>query len=291
MRPLHAVGALLVMLLWGVNFPITKIGLEQLPPLTFMTLRVALVALLLVPFVKAPRGRLREIALLSFTFGFLHFALMFSGLRHVDAAVASVAIQIQVPFAAMLAALFLGDKLGWRRLVGMGTAILGVAILAGAPRQGSAWWAVGLIVGAALVWAIANIQMKRLADVSGFALNGWVALLALPQLVLGSLALESGQVEAILNADGRAWSAVVYQSAVVVILCYGIWYWLLSRYQVNQTMPWTLLVPLFGVASGIVVLDEPFTWTLAVGGAATIAGVAIILIRRPATVEGRARTS
>src|SRR5690606_15019516 len=114
----------------------------------------------------------------------------------------------------------------------------------------------------ALVWAIANIQMKRLADVDGFALNGWIALLALPQLAVGSALLEHGQVDAVLAADGRAWAAIVYQSLVVVILCYGVWYALLRRYQVNQTMPWTLLVPVFGVASSVLVLDEPFTWNL-----------------------------
>lgn len=289
MRSPHAFAAVAVMLLWGVNFPVTKIGLQQLPPLTFMALRVALVAALLVPFVRVPAGRLKEIAVLSFTFGFLHFALMYSGLRYVDAAVASVAIQIQVPFAALLAALLFNDKLGWRRLLGMATALAGVAILAGEPREGSEWWAVGLIIAAALVWAIANIQMKRLADVDGFALNGWIALLALPQLALGSFVLERGQVAAVLTADARAWAAIAYQAVVVVILCYGLWYRLLRRYPVNQTMPWTLLVPVFGVASGVLVLDEPFTRNLAIGGAATVLGVAIILIRRPTTVDVKAR--
>ncbi|HET8726126.1 MAG TPA: EamA family transporter [Alphaproteobacteria bacterium] len=289
MRPVHALSALAVMFLWGVNFAVTKIGLQQLPPLTFMTLRVAMVAALLVPFVRMPAGRMKEIAALSFTFGFAHFAFMFTGLKFVDAAVASVAIQIQVPFAAILAALFFGDKLGWRRLTGMSIAILGVAILAGEPRAGSEIWAIGLIVVAALLWAVANIQMKRLSDVSGFALNAWIALLALPQLVLGSFLLESGQVEAVLAADWRAWAAVAYHAVIVVILCYGVWYWLLSRYQVNQTMPWTLLVPLFGIASGVMFLGEPFTWNLAVGSLGTIIGVAIILIRRPTTVDTKAR--
>lgn len=115
MTPTHALGAILVMVLWGLNFPVAKIGLEQFPPLAMMALRFTVVAALVVPFVKMPRGRIREIALLSFTLGFLHFSLMFSGLQYVDAAVAAVTIQIQVPFAAVLGMVLFGDTLGWRR--------------------------------------------------------------------------------------------------------------------------------------------------------------------------------
>src|SRR3546814_18741477 len=122
MTPRHTLAALTVMILWGVNFPIGKIGLEQLPPLTFMALRFSLVALLLVPFARRPAGRVREIAFLSFTLGLIHFSLMFTGMRFVDSAIAAVPLQIQLPFATFLGAVFFGHKLGWRRLTGLGTA-------------------------------------------------------------------------------------------------------------------------------------------------------------------------
>ncbi|MEO3434032.1 EamA family transporter [Inquilinus sp. CAU 1745] len=291
MTPTHALGAILVMVLWGLNFPVAKIGLEQFPPLAMMALRFTVVAALVVPFVKMPKGRIREIALLSFTLGFLHFSLMFNGLQYVDAAVAAVTIQIQVPFAAVLGMVLFGDTLGWRRWLGMGVAIAGVAILAGEPRAGSPWWAVGLIVMAAMVWACANIQMKKLSDVNGLAVNGWMGLFAAPQLALGSLILEDGQIEAIRTADLVAWGSIAYQAVLVVIFCYGVWYWLLNRYPLSQAMPYTLLVPVFGVMSGVALLGEPVSLQLVIGAAATIVGVAIILIRRPATIDTKIPTS
>lgn len=281
--------ALLVAVFWGLNFAVSKSGLEQFPPLFMIALRFGLVAALLVPFVPRPHRRIKEIALFSVTLGFLHFSLMFNGLARVDAAVAAITIQIQVPFAALLSAILYNDPPGWRRLLGMALAIAGVAILAGEPRTSSALWAVGMIVAAALVWAVSNVQMKQLADVDGFALNGWMALLAAPQLMLASLIIEEGQWQAVTTAGWLDWGTIAYQAVIVVILCYGLWYGLLRRHSVNQVMPVTLLVPLFGVLSGVVFLGEALTWTLAAGAAATIAGVAIIVSRRPKLVEPKTR--
>lgn len=280
---------LLIAIFWGLNFAVSKAGLDHFPPIFMISLRFALVAVLLVPFVRMPRGRMKEIALFSITLGLLHFSFMFSGLSRVDAAVAAITIQIQVPFAALLSAILFRDPPGWRRLLGMALAIAGVSILAGEPRTSSVLWAVGLIVVAALIWAVSNIQMKQLANVDGFALNGWMALLAVPQLLLASLVIERGQWTAILSAGWLDWGTVAYQAVIVVILGYGLWYRLLRRYSVNQVMPFTLLVPLFGVLSGVLFLGEALTWPLAAGGAATVAGVAIIVTRRPKLVEPKTR--
>ncbi len=289
MRLADILVGLIITVFWGLNFAVSKVGLVQFPPLLMIALRFAVVAALLVPFLPMPRGRMKEIGLYAVTLGLLHFSLMFNGLARVDAAVAAITIQIQVPFAALLSAYLLKDPPGWRRLLGMALAIGGVAILAGEPRSSSALWAIGLIIGAALIWAVSNIQMKQLADIDGFALNGWMALMATPMLLLASLILESGQWQAMAEADWRGWGSVVYQALIVVIFGYGFWYRLLRRYSVNQVMPFTLLVPLFGVLSGILFLGEALTWALVVGGLATIAGVAIIVFRRPRLVDQKTR--
>ncbi len=109
MRPLHVAIFVAIMAIWGLNFVIAKIGLQQLPPLLMMALRWVLVAVLLLPFVKPPRGRWRQVMLVSVTLGFLHFALMFTGLQHIDASTAAIAIQLQVPFAALLSAVIFKD--------------------------------------------------------------------------------------------------------------------------------------------------------------------------------------
>lgn len=278
---LHMALILGVMLLWGVNFAVAKIGLQQLPPMLFMTLRFALVALLLLPFAKLPRGQWRAVFAIAVTLGLLHFSFMFNGLKTVDAATASIAIQLQVPFASLLAAIFFKDKLGWRRALGMAIAFVGVAVIAGEPRLQGQYLALGFVITASFIWSIANVQIKMLKEVDGVSLNAWVAAFATPMLVAASLAMEDGQWQALREANLWAYFAVVYQAVVVVVIGYGYWYWLMRRHQMNQIMPATLLVPPFGVLSGVVLLGEHLTLSLVVGGLMTVVGVGIIILRRP----------
>ena len=136
-------------------------------------------------------------------------------------------------------------------------------------------------MAAAFVWAVANIQIKKLDAVGGLSLNAWVAALATPQLLLTSLIFEEGQLSALAAADWRALVSVLYQSLVVFVLGYGVWLWLLRQYDVNQVMPFTLMVPLFGVLSGVLLLGESLSLAILGGGLLTLVGVAIIVIRRP----------
>src|SRR5690242_14901510 len=126
---------LVVMAIWGLNFVIAKWGLAEFPPIFMMGLRWATVAALLLPFVRVPRKKLGGILLISFTLGCVHFSLMFTGLKGTDAAVAAIATQTQVPFAALIAAVVLKDRLGWRRATGMALAFVGIVIMAGEPRH------------------------------------------------------------------------------------------------------------------------------------------------------------
>lgn len=282
-KPRHVVLYVVVMAIWALNFPIAKVGLAQLPPLLLMTLRFLLVAVILLPFVRRPRGQWRQVFLISVTLGLLHFSLMFTGLSRLDAATAAIAIQLQVPFASILAAIFLGDRLGWRRALGMAIAFAGVGFIAGEPRLQGQYLALGCVLAAAAMWSVANLQVKLLGKVDGMMLNAWTAVFAAPQLLIASLLLETGQLEALAAADWRAFASVVYQAALVVVLGYGVWYWLLQRYEVNQAMPFTLLVPPFAVIAAIVFLDETLTLPMALGGGMTVLGVGIIVLRRPRT--------
>jgi O-acetylserine/cysteine efflux transporter len=70
---------------------------------------------------------------------------------------------------------------------------------------------------------------------------------------------------------------------------YGVWYDLMRRFAVNQVMPFTLLVPVFGVLSGVIFFGDPLTLAILIGGACTVVGVAIVVIRRPRVVAPSTR--
>jgi O-acetylserine/cysteine efflux transporter len=272
--------ALIVMVIWGFNFAVAKFGLREFSPMFLMCLRFAGVAVVLLPFVRVPWGQMKEIFILSVLLGSLHFPLMFTGLTGVDAATASIAIQLQVPFSSILAAILYRDKLGWKRGLGMAISFAGVIVIAGEPRELDNTFYLGLVIVAALVFSIVNIQIKRIGNINGFTLNGWMAVMAAPQLFIATLLMEDGQWEQMLSATWIGWLSIAYMAVMVTIVSYLMWYPLVRKYPVNQTMPWTLLAPVFGVISGIVVLGEPMTPAMVVGGALTLVGVAVIVIRK-----------
>ena len=124
---LTMIGVLLaVTVVWGFNFAVVKVGLHIVPPIAFVALRFAVVGIMLVPWLRWPPRRFRDLAALSVILGVVHFSLMFTGMRGLDVPTASIAIQMQVPFAAILAAIFFGETLHWRRLTGMAIAFAGV---------------------------------------------------------------------------------------------------------------------------------------------------------------------
>lgn len=290
MTPKAYVAALVVVAIWGFNFVVVKTGVTAMPPLFFTAIRFAGVALLLAPFFRPARSTLKGILLLSVVLGVLHFGLLFTGLSGVDAATGAIAIQLTVPFSAIMAAVFFNDRLGWKRGAGMLLAFGGVAVLAGEPTLPQPLPLV-LVVLSALAWAVAQVVIKRIGAINPLALNGWVALFAAPQLFVLSLLLEEGQVEAAVNAPWQGWAAWAYVVFGASLLAYTLWYRLIATYDINRIVPFTLLAPFIGVFAGVMVLGEPFTIQKVIGGALTIVGVAIIQMRTRKRVLVTTRTA
>jgi EamA-like transporter family. len=281
--------ALAVVVIWGFNFVAAKIGVAAIPPLLFTALRFFCVAAILAPFFRPTPAQLPGVLVTSVLLGVGHFGLMFMGIKGVDAATAAIANQLVVPFSSLLAAIFFADKLGWRRGLGMALAFAGVALLAGEPTLPDTVPLL-LVIAASLIWAVANVVIKRLGPISPLVLNGWMALFAAPQLLLLSLAFESGQMTALAEAGWQGYAALAYTVLGASIIAYSLWYHLVARHDLNRIVPVTLLGPVIGVAAGVTLLGEPFTWQKTVGGCLTIGGVGIIQMRALRRREGMSPT-
>jgi O-acetylserine/cysteine efflux transporter len=269
--------ALVVVTLWGLNFIAVKMAVAVLPPFLLTGLRFAGVALALAPFFRPRRDQLWGIAGIGLVLGCGHFGLLFLGVSGMDAATAAIVTQLGVPFSTLLAWLAFGEKLGASRALGLCLAFGGVALLAGEPSLPH-WFPFAMAVIAMLAWAISNVQVKRLGDIPPLALNGWMALFASPMLLALSLAGESGQADAVARAmgDPKVIGALAYTIIASSLVAYSLWYRLLARNPMNRVVPVTLLGPVVGVAGGVLVLGEPLGWHKLVGGALTIAGVAVM---------------
>ena len=270
--------ALVVMVIWGVNFVAVKLGTSELPPLLLTAIRFAIVALLVTPLRPLPKGKLGGVIALSIVLGLGHFGVLFVGIKGLDTPTAAITIQLGVPFSAIAATLVYREKLRFLTILGMALSFSGVALLAGEPTHPDPF-SLALVIFAAACWAGSNLILKKIGSVDGLALNGWMSLFTAPQVFLASLIFESGQKEALLNAGWAGWGAVGFTVLMASLVAYTLWYRLMTRYQVNRVVPFALLTPVIGVVAGVLILGDPLGWHKLLGGGLTILGVAIIQLR------------
>lgn len=286
--PLYAVlAAIFVTMCWGGNFSAMHLTMIEIPPFLALTLRFAAVSLLLAPFAlryKVPS--MRDMLFVSMTLIVLQFALVFSAM-HMGLSITSViiAVQLGVPFACVMAAIFFKDYLGPWRSAGLMVAFLGVLVVAGTPNASEHWVGFLVTIMGAFCWSAANIYMKRMAPVKVVVMIFWPALLAVPPLALLSAVVEENQWEILRTAHLTSWMGIAYGTVFSSIIGYGLWSWLIKRYPMSQVVPYSLLVPVVGISAGAWMFGEPITARIMVGAVLTIFGVGIISLRRPQLVE------
>ena len=257
---------------------ITKPALDHFPPMFLLGMRFIFSAAILVWFFRPPWADLRNIFLASLIGSTLMYGLMFNGLKLIDASLMIIVVQLQVPFASLLAWIVFKDRLGWRRTLGVVLAFIGVILIAGSPEEQSALVGISLVVMGAFVWAIGQMLFKRLSDMGGLRLVTWVGVMAGPQLLIGSWFFEHGQLEALHTATTSHWLTVGYLVFILTVVGYSCWYFLLARYDINQVVPFLFLEPVSAVAGGVFLLGETLTSDRILGGLAVLSGVALITI-------------
>ena len=281
MQPSHIAIAVGTALLWGFGFVTSKYGADHMPPLFFLALRFALMTLMLVWFVRPPRGRWLAVSSFALTMGVGHFGLFYIALNiGVEASTAAIIWITQVPLSAVLAGLVLRERPGWAAIVGIAIAFGGAVVLVGEPRHTGDALGIGLMFGSSIAWAIANVQVKRLTDISPLALNGWMSAISALFLFPLSFALEEGQLASLLQPDWRLHGSLIYQVVGSTLLAYWAWYYLLAHNKVATVAGFMLLVPMLGVIFGVFLLGEPITWQSLVGGVIIVSGVALIVLKR-----------
>ncbi|MGH8497044.1 MAG: DMT family transporter [Gammaproteobacteria bacterium] len=276
----HFALLMLINVIWGFNLVAAKVGVTELPPLLFAALRFVVLFAILLPFLRPFPGRMWPIFWIAMTTGGLHFSLLYIGLRLADdASTVAIAIQLNVPFATLLSAFFLGEQVGWRRWSGILVAFFGVLLIGFDPQVFSYLDGLLLTVSAALSGATGILLMKRLSGIGVFQLQAWVATLSWPLLLGLSLLTEPGQMAAVAQAGPLAWATVLYTSIFASLIGHGGLFWLLQRYDISIVSPLTLVSTVFGVFFAVTLLGDRLTERMLVGAVLTLGGVFIIAMR------------
>ncbi|PWV65719.1 DMT family transporter [Plasticicumulans acidivorans] len=275
----HVLLALVANAAWAFNFIAGKAGVAHFQPLTFTALRFSILLLLLLPWLRTAgaSGRLFEVAGLM---GIVHFGLTFGGLA-VAADVSSVAIasQLYVPMSALLGVWLLGERLDARRIAGIAIAFGGVMLIGFDPVVFQRPLALLMIAVASLVLAWCSVRMRGMPNVGVFTMQAWTALAAVLGLWPLALLAEGDPRPALASADALQWAAPTYSAIGSSLVGHGIVYWLLQRHAVSRVTPLMLLAPVLAIIFGVLLWGDQPSWKLLLGGALTLAGVAVINVR------------
>ncbi|MDF2368601.1 DMT family transporter [Sneathiella sp.] len=271
---------LLVNMLWASNFLAAKIGMEVFTPLLFTALRFSLVIIVMLPFVSLPHGNWRKIIIIGILMGVLHFSLMFWGLS-LSPDISSVAIinQTFVPFSALLAMIFLKEKIGWRRWGAIIMAFSGVMVIGFDPVIFANWLSPTLVIIASFLVSLNMVIVRTMPGVSALNLTFWTAAIGTLPLYFFSYLFEDGQWTAIQTASWEEWGAVTFSALGATVVGHGLGNYLIKHYPVSTIAPYYLLVPVFAVALGIIFWGDVMTVELMIGGAMVMSGVTIITFR------------
>ncbi len=284
--------ALVVVVVWGVNFVIMKWGLRSLTPFQLGAMRYLCAAFPLVLFIKPPKVHWRWVVLFGLLQGVGQFGFLFTALKvGMTASLASVILQTQVFLTAVWTWILLREKPGRPLVAGMGIAALGLGcLLINELRSngtgGTSLLGLLLVVCAATSWACSNVVVrlaqKENAGYDPVAFITWSSLMPILPFIALSAWFDGG-VEQWLHASTwqqipwLAWASIAYLGWVATTLGYGLWTKLIQRYSANRVAPFSLCVPVIGLTTGMLALGEtvaPWQWA----GAALVVLALVVVI-------------
>lgn len=281
----HSALALMVAVLWGINFVAIDLGLHtngrEVPPLLFVAMRFLLVVFPFILFIRKPDVGWKAIVGVGLFMSAGQFGLLYLGMAlGMPAGLASLVLQAQVLFTILLAAGFLGERPGRRQLAGVALGIAGLAVVALGRSAVAPVLPLMIVLAAALSWAVGNVVARHTKAASGLGLVVWSG--AVVPVPLAGLSLVVDGPDTVLTTltdlQPATILSAIYTAVFASLIGYGIWNRLLSLYPSSDVVPFTLLVPVVGMTAAWLVLNEIPTLTEILGGLILLLGVGIAVL-------------
>ncbi len=279
-----ALRALAVVVIWGLNFVVMKLGLQSISPMLLGALRFAAASLPFLLFVKPPPLPWRFIAGYGLVQGLGQFGFLFLGLQlGMTAGMASVVMQTQAFFTLLLAVPLLGERVRAQQWLGLGVALAGLLLIASAHGEGPGQMTLAgfvLTLSAAGMWALSNIVARRASQIARyepFPFVVWSSVFPILPFALIALATDgpASLQRQIVGMGPGAWFAVLYLALGATLLAYSLWTRLLQRHAATRVTPFSLLVPVVGLWAAWAAYGEAPLGLQWVGTGAVLAGLVV----------------
>lgn len=262
----HFFLALLVTFIWGTNFVVIHFGLQSFPPFLYAALRFIFTFLPWCFFFKRPLIPWYFLAANGVFLGVGQFGLLFWALQgHIAPGIASLIMQSQIFFSLILAFLIYKEIPNKLQLLALAVCVFGFTLIAVGNHNSEQAniTLIGLILAlmAAFSWGCSNMVARKLGKVKMMNFLVWGGLFSSLPLIAITLYFDGPTTihAALTNASLLAWLSVLWQSLGNTLLGFGVWFWLIKRYDTATIAPLSLLVPIFGMLSAYWLLDEKLT--------------------------------
>jgi O-acetylserine/cysteine efflux transporter len=290
--PLSALAqALLIAAIWGFNFVVIKTGVAGVPPLMLASLRFLFCIFPAIFWVRKPAASWKSLAAYGLFLGVVEFGFLFTAIKlGAPAGLSSLILQAQAFFTAFIARIALRERIRLNSVIGMLVSGAGLALIAlsqagssvpgSVPGAGSAGLSLPLflmLMAAAFGWAAANVIARAMASSSGLSVMVWSSLFSPVPLAILSYLVEGPDsiAFAFRNLSWLSVGALAYLVVMSTLIGYGLWNKLIMRHGAGRIAPFSLLVPIFGIASAAIFLGERFTALDSLAALLILGGLAV----------------
>jgi O-acetylserine/cysteine efflux transporter len=272
--------ALIVVLIWGVNFSVIKFGLEELPPILFSSLRFFIVAIPAVFFIPFPKTSVWNVLGVGVFLGVLKFSFLFIAMKEdASAGISSLLLQAQVIFTIILSMIIFKEKITIAQSIGMLIALIGFGFFFFTVDTNITLLGIVLILCASIFWSVSNVIMKQIKDVNLLHFMVWVSLIPpLPLFILSYFYESHEPLTLLLNSSVKTWASVAYTGYISTLVAFAIWGWLLKNYNSAVVTPFALAIPVVGIISSNILLNEQLNHIETLGAMLILFGLFISVL-------------
>ena len=261
---------IILTIVWGLNWPVMKLGISGMPPLQFRTLSMWLglpvlalaLVVMKVPFAM-PRKLWPELLLLAATNMFIWHVCIILAIQSLSSGRAAILGYTMPIFSAVLGAMFFASSMTKRNWLGVAAAAVGVALLLWHEMTGLSGkpFGVALALTAAATWALGTQLLRRTKiDVPTLTISFWMTVLACLVMSVLTVTFEREAWVMPSHISGNSWFAIVYNAVLVFGFAHAAWFFLARTLPPVASTLSVMMIPVLGVFAGAYWLGEILHW-------------------------------
>lgn len=278
--------SLLVVFIWGVNPAISKLGLQELPPFTFLTIRYTIVALMFLPFARPSKKELWQLLFIAISSNVITNMLGYIAYKELSPSASSLLIQTEGPISVLMACIWAKERINLKQVLAILLSFIGVIIIMDMPEM--SFYGVALILLSRVFWGACQIVFKNTKHMDTSSFLAYSYLFAVPFTAIGAVWIEDFDYTSLSKVNWVVAGWVLAFEVILLSVAMVLWQKLIAVNGVSKIAPFSTLRIVFGIASGVLMFNDPLNWQILLGSALVTLGV--ILTMKEFSIILKART-